>query len=419
MARASYPGVEAAREAVVAMERDVYRAKWAWLPQGNVRGLLAPAPGIHCAPDRHDCRQTDAFSVNSFSIQGVLARIELEVGMPLYTFDKLGAAKRAAAAGVEIRKAQVRVSEDKLVLDVTKAYWGLKLAREILYTLKDGRSYVVDAEKKIEKDLEDGEGDFTVTDLLRLKTARAEVDARLPEAEKLERLTLAALATLTGMREKPFDVDTQILEVLAGKPLAIREYLEMARRHRPEVGLLSAAVRARAAAADLEWARFFPDFLLVAMVGYASTSSVDDPQNAFYSDPFNFFTAGFGLALSWKLDQVQQYGQYQKARAEARATKAQEAEAVAGIDLEIKRAWADLVEAQGRMDAASKGEKAARQWLVAVSQNLAAGLAETRDLTDALVGYFQLRLRNLQAMYDVNVGWSELARTIGTNAKRQ
>jgi outer membrane protein TolC len=425
MARASYPGVDAARHAVTAMERDVYRARWAWLPQGNVRGLVAPAPELACfnadgkTRDSTNCIQTNEASVNSFKIAGVLARIELEVGMPLYTFDKLGSARRAAGAGVEVRKAQLRMSEDKLDLDVAKAYWGLKVAREILFTIREGLKNLTDAEEKIEKELEDGEGDYTVTDLLRLKAARAEVDVRIPEVEKLERLSLAALATLAGQRERPFDVDTSVIDVLDGRPLPLSTYLKVARSSRPEVKLLEAAVKARHAAVDLERARFFPDFLLVAMVGVAYTSSVDDPKNAFYADPFNFLTAGFGLAMTWKWDQFQQYGLFRKAQAEARETEARQKEALSGIELEIKKAHADLEEARQRLAVAQRGEKTARRWLVSVTQNLAAGLAETRDLTDALVAYFQLRLRHLQAIYDVNVGWSELGRTIGTAAGKR
>lgn len=418
-ARATYPGVEAAREAITAMEQEVFRAKWAWVPQGTTKGLLAPAPKVACIPGPNLCLQTNDFSINSFKIQGYLARIELEMGMPIYTFDKLGAAKRAAGAGLEMKQEQLRISQESVTQTVTKAYWGLKLAREIIYTVEDGKSYLTDAQKKIEEELESEEGEATMTDLLRLKTFSAEIDSRILEAKKLETLTLATLAAMTGQKQNQFDVDTKVIEVLPGTVRPVSDYLDLARQHRPEIKILTAAVRARHAAVDLEHARFFPDFLLVAMVGYAYTSSVDDPQNAFYSDPFNFTSAGFGLALNWKFDQVQQYGKYEIAKAEARQTVAQKAEALTGIDLEIQKAQVDLTEAQERLATTDGGQKSARRWLVATSQNITSGLSEPRDLTDSLLAYFQLRLRYLQAMYDVNVGWSELGRVIGIAARDQ
>ena len=170
---------------------------------------------------------------------------------------------------------------------------------------------------------------------------------------------------------------------------------------------------------DLEKARFLPDFLLVATMSAAYTSSVDTPKNAFYNNPFNGYGAGFGLAMSWKFDQLQRYGHYKKAQAEARETTAKKDEALRGINLEIHKTLAELKDAQERRLSASKGERAARSWLVATSQNLAAGLSETRDLTDSLLGFFKMRLLHLQAMYDVNVGWVALGRAIGIKATRR
>lgn len=421
LAKKNYPGVEAARRAVEVMEGKLYQARWAWIPQGTVKGLLAPAPDIKCKdaagildPDGVQCVQTTSVNVNSFKVAGIFTRVNLEAGMPLYTFDKLGSAKRAARAGLALRRAQVRATQEKVALDVAKAYWALKLAREILHTLKEGQSYLVEARERLDKQLDSGEGDATLTDLLRLKTASAEVEARIHEAEKLQTLSRAALATLTGSKT---EADDLILEVMQGTPNDLDSYLKLARQHRPEVGMLKAGSLARQAAVDLERSKFYPDLLLVAMAGVGYASSVDDPQNAFYSDPFNFMSAGFGLALRWKFDQVQQYGRYRVARAEAGQTEALRREALAGIELEVQKTLIDLTEALQRKSTAKKGEKAARSWLIATSQNLQAGLAEPKDLTDSLVAFFTLRLKYLQAIFDVNVGWYDLARVIGTAAR--
>lgn len=424
MARADYPGVEAARHAIAAMEQDLFRARWAWLPQGKIEGLLAPAPKLECFNfegdrDRTRCVQTTSADVNSFDIAGVLARIRLELGMPLYTFGKLSAAKRAAQAGVTIQRSQLARSQDKVALDVTKAYWGLKLAREILYTINDGMKHLVDAQEKIEEDLDEGEGEYTVTDLLRLKTAHAEVNVRIPEAHKLEKMALAALAILIGKEVGSFDVDTEIISLMEGEPLSLETYLELSQAHRPELELLRAAVQASKASVDLERARLLPSFLLVGMFTYAYTSSADNPENAFYNDPFNSLSAGIGLAMNWKFDHVLQWGSYRKARATSQKVAAQQREGRRGVRLDITKAYQDLVEARERLEAASGGERQARRWLAATSQNMAAGLAETRDLTDALLAYFQMRLKHLQAIYDVNVGWSELGRAIGTRPPQQ
>jgi hypothetical protein len=60
------------------------------------------------------------------------------------------------------------------------------------------------------------------------------------------------------------------------------------------------------------------------------------------------------------------------------------------------------------------GERAAKAWITALAQNLAAGLAETKDFADALVAFFQFRVRVLQAAFDFNIAAATMARTTGT-----
>lgn len=416
LARDAYPGVHAARHALQAMEQQVYRARWAWLPQGTVTGFVAPSPEVRCQPDRDDCRYTAQVDASSINIAGVMAQIVLEAGMPLYTFDKIGSARRAARAGVELRRAQVRAAQEDVALKISEAYWGVKLARELLYTIREGKKHLDKARDKIEQQLDDDEGEVTVTDLLRLKTFTAEVEAREGEAQKLEDIAIAGVAALARLKHGAFDLDPKPLDLVAGDPAPLQVYVDLARQSRPEIDLLKWAQRAGQAGADVEKAKFFPDFLLVGTVGYGIATSVDDPHNAFLSDPFNFIRAGFGLALKWNLDTIQQVGRYRAAKSKSLEISAKREEGLAGIELEIRKEWLSLQEAARRLAATRRGEKAARSWLVATAQNLEAGLAESKDLTDALLAFFQLRVRYLQAIFDVNVGWARLGRAIGKKA---
>ncbi|MFH1132745.1 MAG: TolC family protein [Pseudomonadota bacterium] len=427
IAEKNYPGVKAAKHALDAMKRDLYRAKWAWLPQGQLRGFVAPSPEVFCVDANGDRDATGAQCVSTtreldakdFNIAGIMARIELEVGMPLYTFDKIGSAKRAATAGVQAKQAQVYQATDELMLNVTKAYWGVKLAREFLHTIKTGREFLDQAIERIAKELDEGEGESTLTDLLRLKTHTAEIDSRTLQAKNLEKIALAGVSALTGMKNETFDIDPEPLSLVENKLSPFNEIFGLAQLHRPEIAMLAAAKRASQAQADLEKAKFFPDFLLVASVGAAYTSSADDPTHGFLYDPFNFAAAGFGLAMHWNLDTVQQYGRYKKAQSQGEEINAKQAEGLRGIELEIYKIYLDLKESMDRLKITEKGQKSARQWLVATSQNLEAGLCESKELTDSLVSFFLLRLQHLQAIFEVNVGWAKLAKAIGFSNSQQ
>ncbi|MBW2731640.1 MAG: TolC family protein [Deltaproteobacteria bacterium] len=411
-----YPGLTAARAAVQEMRANVSRAKWGWIPQARIKGLVAPSPNITCydatgAPSSERCITTTNPNASWFDIGGIFGRLQVDLVMPIYTFDKLGSARRAAEAGVKARQAQLRAAKAALAYNITRAYWGLKLARESLYVVRNGRKHLVKERARVEKQLDDEEGEVTVTDLLRLKTFTAVVDTRVLEGVKLERVTKTILATL--IRLDSFKLEPSIIAPVSGKILPLSRYLALARQHRPEVRLLDAALGAQRAAQSLEKSRFYPDFLIVATARLAGAQGADDPKNAFYNDPFNVFTGGFGLALNWTLDPVQQYHKYQAAKAKSAYVAAKRDEALIGIEIDIKRAYEDLRNALARMGAARKGQKSARSWLTATVQSLSAGLGKPKDLTDVLPTYFELKLKYLQAIYDVNIGWAKLAHAIG------
>jgi len=435
----NYPGISAARHEVSMMKRKLFRARWGWVPQGTVKGFLAPSTSVKCLrprvdsngrvlydangnmltePDNVQCVTTSTYDLSTFQWDSILLRLQVELGMPLYTFDKLGSAKRAAEAGVALSQSQVRAVQDKVKRDVTKAYWGLKLAREILYTIKDGRTHLDKALKKIEEELEDGKGDATETDLLRLKSAAVEVDTRTLEAVKLERISKAALATLAGLPGKPFDVDKEVLKLVPGQPLTLEVCRQLARNHRPDVSSLRAAVDAAKAALDLEVAGFYPNILLVGTVDAVYAPGVDRTYNAFYNNPYNTVGAGFGLTVNWNFNLVQQYGKYKEAWAQRRKAEDKQKEALAGIDLEIEKQLIEFDDAQQRLKVTHKSQKTAKSWLVAVSQNIGLGLAEVNELTDALVAYYSARLRYLKAVFDINVGWSELEKAVGAATRK-
>jgi outer membrane protein TolC len=364
--------------------------------------------------DENTCLTTSRADNNQFDVGGLFTRVELRLGMPLYTFGKLDGAEDAARAGVEAGRAQVEAARLQVITDVTRAYQGVKVAREILHTIAEGREYMDKALVKVEQDIESGRGDATETDRLRLKVLTAEVDARTLEARSLVDLGLAALRVLVPAAPGDLDIDDAPLVANDREPRPLTYYLEMARVSRPEVRALDAGLAARRAAEDVENARLYPDLLLVGTLNWAYAPSVDDSPNFFANDPFNGFAAGVGALLSVPLDYPLKLARLDRAGAERREMDARRRYALGGIGLEIEKAYAQLQEARARMTVSRGGERAARAWLVATYQNLMLGLVEPKELTDALLAFFTLRLRSLQAVHDVNSNWTGLSRAVGS-----
>ena len=148
-------------------------------------------------------------------------------------------------------------------LNVRKAYYGLKFAREVIDMLEEGSSYVDEAQTKLEKDLASGTGNVSVTDKLRMRTVRAELDARILEAKRLQGIARDSLRTLLGS-EAPtdIDVDDDPFEPPEVKVRGVGYYEDLAKASRPEVRMLEYAVKAKGALADLERRKEYPDIVL-------------------------------------------------------------------------------------------------------------------------------------------------------------
>jgi outer membrane protein TolC len=436
LARKGNPGLAAGEKATASIEAQLLEARRSYYPTGELNSLLAQAPRIRCYtnqknangdyiadPSGHDCANTgepigtssEGF-LRAITPAGVFTRTELKLVQPIYTFGKLSAGVAAAESGVKASQERQGGLLAELELNIRKAYWGAKLARELLSTLNEGSKYLEQAEKKVEEELADGSGDVTVTDRLRLRTTRAEIDARILEAKRGADLARSGLRALIGPgAPADLDVDDDPLDPLSIPGRTADQYAEAALRSRPEVKALQDMVAAKRSLADLESRKQYPDLFLIGTAAYAYASSVDTPVNAYYTDPFHSFSAGLAAGFRMPLDLFVKNARAAKLRAEADEAEQKRREALYGISFEIEKANSELKEAEERIKVVRKGEKAGRQWIAAVAQNLAVGLAETKDFSDALMAFFQARVRYAQSVYDYNIAAATLTRATGTD----
>jgi outer membrane protein TolC len=417
MVRAN-PGLQASAAAVTASQAQVTEAKMNWLPQGDLLSILAPSPEIRCIPNEQNCTETSSpeARLQDVNWNRVFTRTEVKLIQPVFDFGKISAGIAAAEAGVVVAQQRGVGARADIELNVRKAYYGLKFAREVIDMLEEGSGYVDDAVKKLEKDLANGTGNVSVTDKLRMRTVRAELDGRILEAKRLQGIARESLRTLIGS-EAPTDID---VDDDPFEPPEIKDrggvgyYEEIARASRPEVRMLEYAVKAKSALADLERRKEYPDIVLIASGVFAYAQTVDDPKNAYWTHYFNSRAVGVAAALRMQLDLGPKIARARKTEAEALEITHRRSEALGGILLEVRKTFAEASEAASRVTAMEKGEKAGKAWISAVAQNFAVGLAEARDLSDALVAFFGMRTRYLQAVFDLHVARSALTRAIGS-----
>lgn len=360
------------------------------------------SPKINCLDP--DCTHTDPQNF-AFRYDGVYAGGQLDITQPLYTFGKASHGFAAAKAGVDAQKLLADEAAGDLAVDGARAYWGVKLARELGYMLDDGIEEIAKAVKQMEE--QTGKDAPTPQDKQRLAVLLAEAKVQRADARAAERQALAGLRALTGIADA--DVDDE--------PLAAVEHAlpgGATGSDRPQ----ARAARKGAFAADelveFAGAGYFPDLSLEGTAQLARAQGVDDAPSALAYDPYNRSYAQLALVLRWTLEPWSVHAKVVRAEAEARRAHALDDLAASGARYDAETAFAEAESAKEKLDAATEGEKAGHAWVVSILQASAIGAVEAKDFADAYIAWFTMRTRVAQAAFQWNVAVVRLGRAEGS-----
>jgi outer membrane protein TolC len=377
-----------------------------WTPWTNftVTGGVAVVPEV---------RGTAVYSPNGdISISSKLGgawRVSVDGVIPLWTFGKITSIRRAAegqagVAALDIERWKILVHHD-----VRRAFFGVMLAHDAKYLLDQAGKKLDDAIAQAED-----KPDTDEVDLLRMKTYRAEMKARLGEVEKGERMGMSALRFLTGVAAPaPLEVPD---EPISGPRKALVDelvYLASARIHRPELRQLKEGIRAREAQVDFAKARLFPDIGIGVSFGYSNAPVIADQTNPFVVDNANYLRYGAGVLFRWNLDLLPGSARVRYAEWQLAETRDLEQFALGGVGVEVTSAFANARDAVVREQAYGEAEGLAKRWVATVSAAMSIGTKEEREIIDPLRAYLTNRYNHLQAIMDLDVAMSQLAVSTG------
>lgn len=395
------PRVQMATQDTAAAAALVDEADAARLPRIKATMFATASPDIRCK--NTDCTQTEPknFSLN---FSGGFGSAQLDFTQPIYTFGKLAHARGAARAGLDAYRALADETAGDLALDAARAYWGVKVARELGFMLDDGIEEIGKAIARM--DDKTGKDAVPIQDRQRVGVLLAEAKIQRAEAAAAENQALAGLRALTGIPDANID-DTPLEAVEHAIPLAANA------DRRPQAFAARQGARAADELAAMARSQYLPDLALVGSAIISRAQGANDPPSAYAYDPFNRTGAGLVIALQWTLEPWNTRAHVDRAEAEAHKAHAQSDLAAIGARYDADTALAEATSARAKLDATADGDKAARAWLASVLQADAIGAAEAKDFADAYIAWFQMRARWAQATFQWNVGVVRLGRAMG------
>ena len=438
LARASEAGgpIEAARAELAAYQATYDRAYWAWVPTLKVESILAPLPerrlleecafqdatlggGLLRVGPCPGARPADDERIDADTDIGILTRTKATLTLPLYTFGKLEAGRRAAEGGVDVGRATVEATRGQLGLLVKQAWFGALMASKALEIVEDGRSRLKSAKRQIEKALEEQSGRFTSNDLRKMVVQEADIESKYLELKQLESRALAGLRLAAGLpTEAAFALSDDDLPDVEMTENTLDGWLNVAAERRADVRLAEAGLRARQGQVDLATAEFFPDVALVAAFGYAKGTTAQDNPDPFANDQYNFLSWGFVVGAEWKLDFAARIGKLREAEAHLAKVRAQRDALRQKIQLEVSDELSIVHRYVGEVAARKQAMKASKAWMTSNAMNFGMGLATTDELLSSLVSSSTSRLNYLRALYELNLAVARLENAVGVPIKR-
>jgi len=405
----NHPAVLAAKYKLASMKKQLDEAHWAPFFNIGMTTILAP-----CSTMKGDALHSEeGGEIGDYSELGVWIRLEIQAGFPIFTFGKIKSVWKMAEEGVNIGKMELQKQVNEIEFETRRAYLTVVFARQVRAVLEEGKDYLEDAQEKIDKDLENEEGEATLTDQLKVKTYMAQVESQIIQIKKLEEIALSGLRFLTG--KNAIEISEETIEVEEGSLKPLSWYVAEAKKNRPEFFILDSALKVSKANLKLAKSKFLPDFFLVGKYTYAYADKVEPQNTPFAHDPWNTNSGGVALVMNYPFDFVPNYFRTDKAKAQVLAVKAQKEAATGMFVMEVEKAYNEAKSLDESYQVLKKGKKAAKGWIVATNQNYQAGLAELKDFTDALVTYFSLTAEYYKMIYDYDVALSQLRLVTGTD----
>lgn len=407
LAEKNHPNIAVSRAKIMQARAQLDEAHFAPFSQFKLTGGIAIAPQL---------RGNNVFSPNSdVSLTSSLAvawRTGIEGVIPLWTFGKITSVWDAAGANVHVQQADLERERDAVRAEVRKAYFGLQLARDSRLLLKDVRDAIGKAETTLQKTLDKDEGD--PIDLLKLQTYGSELDVRESEADRYVHVALAGLRFYTGVAE--LDIPDAPLRPPKHQLGHVIRYLGAAGLYRPEIAMARAGVTARSALVQLARAQLFPDVGIGLSASMSAAPAIADQINPYVVDPGNYFHYGAALVFQWKLDFLAQGARIRQAEAQLEEVRAQQRFALGGVGAEVEVAYAEVVDWSKRADAYGKAVKTAKKWLVTVQQGIEVGTVAEKELLEPAKAYATNRFNQMNAVMELDLAMSRLARATGWDA---
>jgi outer membrane protein len=339
----------------------------------------------------------------------------LTITQTVYQGGKLLAAIRAAKATKEQALAQYQATLADALLSVRLAYYDVLLDAELIIVNEASVNL-------LQKELDDQQhrydaGTVPHFNVLRAKVSVANARPPLIQAQNNYRIAKNNLSNLLGYnlpREIWDNIPLNLTDGLDAAPYSINlpEALKQALENRPELLALSKSNELQKLNITDASSGYQPTLSVFA--GYNWLNQQFNTDNT--TPALNQYVDGWnvGAQVSWDIfDGMLTHGKVVQAKAQYAKSKTAVDEGARNIELEVRTAYSDFLEAQEVLESQKTVLEEAEESLREANARADAGTGTQLDVLDAENSLTQARSTQVQALHDYDAARAKFERAIG------
>ena len=358
--------------------------------------------------------ETDAGLIESFNDRAFSSErnwnSRIEVRQPLYSGGK-------SSSGYEQQKFLHQAARQELLevvfeslLNVREKFYDVLLARSQLEVRKESVAL-------LSQELQTEKNKFAAGTVSQFNVLRAEVElanAQTPFIRARNAVGIAneEIARALGISASSLAKGAESFKVVGtlepqSYSSSLDELRETAQKNRPALKRLALLINAADKGVGVEWADYLPSLSLYGSWNYEKSRFSDE-----LDDTIDGWRAG--VELQWDIfSSFETKSRVAQARSGLRSAEIMYAQAKLDIDVEVKRVYNSLQEAQELLQASEKVVARAEESLRLARNRLSVGVGTQLEVLDSQVALTEARSNRVQALYEQNVAVARLKRLIG------
>jgi outer membrane protein len=325
----------------------------------------------------------------------------LILGMNLYTGGQVEGNIEKAKIGLKVADLDVEKSKQQVKLDATKGYFTILQTRN---TVKVDQESVDQMEAHLKNvDAQYNVGTVAKSDVLRSQVELANNQQVLTKAQNAYEIAVSNLNNIMGL---PLDTQIQIKDELTHQPysLSLEDSITYALNNRPEAIQANYSIDAAKESVKIAKAGKLPTVAASAAKNWADTTFPGTDDSGW----------SIGLKATWTpFDSGVTNAGIKKSNSEVEKSLQTAKQAKDSIQLEVRQAYLNMVEAEKRISTSQVTVEKAEEDFKIAQVRYSAGVGTNTDVIDAQVALTQAKNNYIQAMYDFNTNKANLTKAMG------